>query len=57
MDEITNSVRYEWLLDNPESGKHLLRLLQDGKGDKAAFTNMLNRIITSERAAKAAANA
>ena len=50
---ITVEERYEWLLDNPESARHLLGLLAQGKGDRDAFTKMVARIMVSERGAKA----
>ena len=52
MSDISIEERYQWLLDNPESGRHLLGLLSQGKGDAEAFTKMVDRIITSERNAQ-----
>lgn len=46
--------RYRWLLDNPDVGYALFNLLKDGKGDKVAFSKMLDRITASKNAADAA---
>jgi predicted Fe-S protein YdhL (DUF1289 family) len=48
--------RYRWIVANPESARHLLRLLQQRKGDEEAFAKMIDRIITSENAARSRAN-
>lgn len=49
--------RYRWLLDNPDVAYALFNLLKDGKGDKEAFTKMLDRIIASKEALFAARRA
>lgn len=43
--------RYEWILREPEAARHLLHLLQQGKGDKEAFSTMVDRIVMSKAAA------
>lgn len=43
----TDTVRFNYLLDNPEASKHLFTLLFKGKGSRDDFTTMLDRIITS----------
>jgi hypothetical protein len=45
--------RYQQLLDDPETGRHLLLLLSQKRGDKAAFSSMLDRIKESKNAARA----
>jgi succinate dehydrogenase flavin-adding protein (antitoxin of CptAB toxin-antitoxin module) len=49
-----DAARFQWLLENPDSGLHLLGLLSQGKGDKTSFTSMVDRIMKSESDAKAA---
>mgnify|MGYP001562617724 CR=1 FL=1 len=39
--------RYAYLLDFPDAAKHMLSLLSQGKGDKAAFSKMIDRCIAS----------
>ncbi|MDH3233633.1 MAG: hypothetical protein OEQ29_08890 [Alphaproteobacteria bacterium] len=53
-DNITAEDRWAYMLDNPANVKHLLSLLEVGKGTKDDFTKMIDRIIKSERAAAAA---
>lgn len=43
-----DAVRYQALLDDPETGIHLLTLLANGKGDKNAFRAMQDRIAFSK---------
>jgi hypothetical protein len=51
--ETRDSIRYQWLIANPRGARHLFLLLEQGKGDKVAFTEMVDRIINSEAAAQA----
>lgn len=43
--------RYEWMLADPETARHLLLLLSQGKGDRDAFERMIDRIQTSKEQA------
>jgi hypothetical protein len=49
------AARYRWIVTNPESARHLLHLLQQGKGDADGFAKLVDRIEASERAARAPA--
>lgn len=42
--------RFRLMLRDPEGARHLLHLLQQGKGDEAAFRKMLDRIVASREA-------
>lgn len=46
-----DAIRYRWILDHPDGARHLLHLLEQGKGDKKSFSKMIDRIIASERMA------
>lgn len=45
--------RYNDMLADPEGTRHLLHLLSLGKGNRADFENMLDRIHMSRKAANA----
>ena len=49
--EQSDAERYQQLLDDPETGRHLLLLLSQGKGDEQAFRRMQDRIAASKQAA------
>jgi hypothetical protein len=51
--EQTDAERYQQLLDDPETGRHLLLLLSQGRGDQAAFRRMQDRIAASKLQARA----
>lgn len=43
------SKRYQWILNEPEASRHLLRLLMDeGPDKKESFSNMIDRIRKSQ---------
>lgn len=44
--------RFRALLIDPEGARHLLHLLQQRKGDEAAFRSMIDRIEASREAAR-----
>lgn len=46
-----NARRYQQIIDDPEAARHLLHLLQQGKGGVEAFSKMLDRIADSKAAA------
>ena len=48
-----NERRFQYVLDDPAGARHLIGLLRDGKGDKAAFCSMIDRICQSKNAALA----
>ena len=41
--------RLNWILDNPESARHLLQLLETGKGNKAEFLILLDKLISTPK--------
>lgn len=43
--------RFEWVLTDPEGARHLLHLMQQGKGDKDSFRGMIDRILRAKNAA------
>lgn len=43
-----DKTRYEWLKDEPQGAQHLLNLLLQGKGTKASFDTMIDRIMKSK---------
>jgi len=45
--------RFDFILRNPSGARHLLALLEEGKGDQVSFCTMLDRIDLSERRALA----
>lgn len=47
-DAELDSRRYRYLVSDPEGARHLLLLLQQGKGDAAAFHKMVDRLIASK---------
>lgn len=47
--------RFRYLVSDPETGRHLLLLLSQGKGDAAALRRMIDRIQASKAAAIAKA--
>lgn len=51
-NEEQDTRRFQQLMDDPESGMHLLRLLSLGKGTQDDFCRMLDRIQNSKEAAK-----
>lgn len=46
--EQSDEQRYQQLLNDPETGRHLLLLLSQGKGDQASFRRMQDRIAASK---------
>ncbi len=48
--EQSDSERYQQLLDDPQTARHLLLLLSEGKGDEQAFRKMQDRIAASKSA-------
>jgi len=42
------------MIENPDGARHLLTLLEQGKGDVVSFCQMIDRIDNSARAALAA---
>jgi hypothetical protein len=53
----SDAARFRYFVEDPETGRHLLLLLSQGKGDATALRNMIDRIITSKRNAQARATA
>lgn len=52
MEEMERDARrYKQIVGDPESARHLLHLLQQGKGGSEAFSKMLDRIADSKAAA------
>jgi hypothetical protein len=41
--------RFRYLISDPETGRHLLLLLSQGKGDASALRRMIDRISASSR--------
>lgn len=48
--------RYEWMLNDPESARHLLSLLMQGKGSRDDFERMIDRIVDSKAKAEGRSN-
>lgn len=48
-----DAVRFRQLMADPETGRHLLLLLSQGRGDEHSFRKMMDRIAASKEAANA----
>lgn len=48
LDDDLDAARFRQLVDDPETGRHLLLLLSLGKGSKDSFRRMLDRIAESK---------
>lgn len=55
MSGFTDTERFQWLIDHPDNSRQLFLLLSHQDGTVSDFISMLDRIITSERAAAEAA--
>lgn len=42
-----DAARFCWCLDNPDSARHLMKLLDTGKGDVEAFCHLVDKLICS----------
>jgi hypothetical protein len=51
--DIADARRFRAMLKDPVGARHLLHLLQQAKGDEAAFRSMIDRIDASREAANA----
>lgn len=43
-----DSNRYAYLVENPETARHLFQLLSQGKGDKVAFDHLIDKLMASK---------
>lgn len=55
--DVDDARRFRVLLKDPVGARHLLHLLQQGKGDEAAFRSMIDRIDQSARGSTVAPTA
>lgn len=52
-----DALRFRYLISDPETGRHLLSLLKQGKGDTDALRRMIDRILASKAEADAVSKA